>query len=311
VPASSSAAGPEPDPGLLAKAWLIGLVERTPLDRVAELELDLLATEAPPLIAAILDALEAPGRELGADARRRASMAGALRPGDRAGAQAARDLAVLHSVLIEALGHAGAGRRRLGARPPDPQRLAELFGSLQGALTEALVAERSQGGDPQGELPGNADLDRWLGVLVAEHRRYGRPFALALLELGGLGRIFETHGRQPGELMLTAATTVIRKQIRIVDHAFRLDDDAFCVVAPNVDADRLRRMADRLARVVEAAQAPDGPRIAISAGISACPEHGQEAGRLLEIAGDALGAAKASGEPVQVALNGARAGSPA
>jgi hypothetical protein len=70
-------------------------------------------------------------------------------------------------------------------------------------------------------------------------------------------------------------------------------------------------MADRLARVVEASQAPSGPRIAISAGISACPEHGQEAGRLLEIAGDALGAAKASGEPVQVALNGARTRSPA
>ncbi len=195
---------------------------------------------------------------------------------------------------------------------PAPQRLAELFGSLHGALTEALVAERevAAGEGRPGALPGHADLDRWLAALVAEHRRYGRPFALALLELDGLRRIFESHGRQPGELMLAAATRVIRNQIRIVDHAFRLDDDGFCVLAPNVDSDRLGRMADRLARVVEASQAPDGPRIAISAGISGCPEHGHDAGRLLEVAGDALGAAKASGEPVQVALNGARATSP-
>lgn len=309
--APSSAAGPEPDPGQLAKAWLIGVVERTPLDRVAELDLEPLATEAGALIAAVLDALEAPEGEVGDEARRAAGMVAELRPGDRASAEAPRDLAVLQSVLIEALGLGGAGRRRFGGPAPGPQRLAELFGSLQGALTEALVAERGRGESEPGTLPGDDELERWLAVLVAEHRRYGRPFALALLELDGLGRIFETHGRQPGELMLTAATTVIRNQIRIVDHAFRLDDDAFCVVAPNVDADRLRRMADRLARVVEASQAPDGPRIAISAGISACPEHGQEAGRLLEIAGDALGAAKASGEPVQVALNGARVRSPA
>ena len=73
------------------------------------------------------------------------------------------------------------------------------------------------------------------------------------------------------------------------------------MLAPNVDAGRLRRMADRLARVVDASQAADGPRIAISAGVSACPEHGHDGSRLLEVAGDALDGAKAAGEPVQVA----------
>ncbi len=292
---------------------MVGVVERTPLDRVAELDLGLLVAEAVPLIAGILDALDPAGRELAADARRRAATLGRLRPGDRACAEVPRDLAVLHSVLLESVGQGGPGRRRFAELGRHPQRLAELFGSLHGAVAEGLVGERdpAPGLDEPGALPGGTDLDRWLAVLVAEHRRYGRPFALALLELDGLGRIFETHGRRPGELMLTAASTVIRNQIRFVDHAFKLDGDAFCVVAPNVDAGRLRQMADRVSRVVEASQAADGPRIAISAGISSCPEHGHEAGRLLEIAGDALGAAKASGEPVQVALNGARSGTPA
>lgn len=308
---TSPVASSGPDPGQLAKAWLLGVIERTPLDRVAELDLDLLTTEAMPLIAAILDALD--GSELDPAARERAWALTGLRPGDRACAEAPRDLAVLQSVLIESLGDESPDRRRFTGPLPAPQRLAELFGSLQGTLTEALVAERGANAaeSQPAPLPGNADLDRWLAVLVAEHRRYGRPFALALLGLEGLGQIFETRGRRPGELMLAAATTVIRSQIRIVDHAFRLDEDGFCVVAPNVDADRLGRMAGRLARVVEASQAPGGPRIAISAGISGCPEHGQDVGRLLEVAGDALGAARASGESVQVALNGARAHSSA
>jgi diguanylate cyclase (GGDEF)-like protein len=312
VSTRSPAARSEPDPGQVAKAWLTGVVERTPLDRVSELDLELLAAEAVPLVAAILDALDAPSGELGADVGRRASMLRRLRPGDRACAEAPRDLAVLQSVLIGSVGSGEGARRRFAGPGLAPQRLAELFGSLHGSLAESLVAERDLPGRDRPEaLPGRADLDQWLDVLVAEHRRYGRPFALALLELKGLGRIIDTHGRRPGELMLTAATTVIRNQIRIVDRAFALDDGGFCVLAPNVDADRLRRMADRVARVVQASQAADAPRIAISAGISGCPEHGQDGGRLLAIAGDALGAAKASGEPVQVALNGARSGSPA
>jgi GGDEF domain-containing protein len=79
------------------------------------------------------------------------------------------------------------------------------------------------------------------------------------------------------------------------------------VLAPNVDAGRLRRMGDRLARVVDGSQAPGAPRISISAGVAACPEHGQDRERLLEVAREALEAARAADEPVGVAsFNGAR-----
>ena len=160
--------------------------------------------------------------------------------------------------------------------------------------------------DPTG-LPGGGDLDGSLDVLLAEYRRYGRPFALALIEVEGLREIYETHGRESGDWMSGATTAMIRNQIRIVDRAFRIDHDAFCVVAPNVDAGRLRRMGDRLARVVDGSQANDGPRISISAGVSACPEHAHERERLLASAREALESARATGEAVEVAaLNGSR-----
>jgi diguanylate cyclase (GGDEF)-like protein len=263
VSSPSSATSSALSPDQLAKAWLLGVVDRTPLDRVGELDLERLASEAMPVLADALDRLE---------------------------------------------GTSPNGRRH--PRLEDAaQALAKAFGSLDAVVAGRLIADRRHAVSQHGPaaLPGSADLEKWLGVLVAQHRRYGSPFALALLELDGLGRIVERHGRRPGELMAAAATTVIRSQIRVVDHAFQVDDDAFCVLAPNVDAARLRRMADRLARVVDGSQATDAPRIAISAGVSGCPEHGQDSGRLLAVAEDALGAAKAAGEPVQVAAsNGAR-----
>jgi diguanylate cyclase (GGDEF)-like protein len=212
----------------LAKAWLVAIIERTPMDRLAD--------------------------------------------GDHV---------------------AGAARR-----------LAEIFGSLQAQATEEPPGVPSQGLPGQPDRPQDLradDLDGSLDALVAEYQRYGHPFALALIELDGLREIYEAHGRESGDWMSTAATTMIRSQIRIVDRAFRVEDDAFCVLAPNVDADRLRRLGDRLARVVDGSQESEGPRISISAGVAACPEHGQDRGRLLEVARDALEAARAAEQPVAVA----------
>jgi diguanylate cyclase (GGDEF)-like protein len=310
---AAPAAGTDPrrSADSLAKAWLVGVIERTPLEEVAEVDVELLAEEAAPLITAILEALDDPGRPgvaLADEALQRARGLGGLRRGEPASPEVSRDLAALHSLLIAAL-----ERDVPAPQPADVSRaagrLAEIFGALQGAVTESLVRDRSGTArrDDVARLPDDADLQRWLQVLAAEYRRYGHPFAVALVDVEGLAPINEVYGRQSGTWMLTAVGTVIRNQIRIVDHAFRLGEDGFCVLAPNVDALRLRPMADRLARVVETSQSGDAPRIAISVGVSGCPEHGHDTGHLIEVAEEALYTAKAAGQPVEVAAsNGAR-----
>jgi diguanylate cyclase (GGDEF)-like protein len=287
------------------------MIERTPLDRVADVDLELLATESVPLIAGILSGLEHAARaaDLPRDVSRRARELGRVRRGSHAPAEIQRDLAALQSLLIAAL--ARAAPQRLSGVPVDSaRRVAEIFGALHATVTEGLVPRPDQAGPPRPEepaaLPGNASLDGSLDALLAEYRRYGHPFALALIELEGLREIYETHGRESGDWMSTAGTAMIRNQIRIVDHAFRVDD-AFWVLAPNVDAGRLRRMGDRLARVIEGSQADDAPRISVFAGVAACPEHGDDRERLLEIAREALEAARATEQPVGVAaFNGSR-----
>jgi diguanylate cyclase (GGDEF)-like protein len=176
-------------------------------------------------------------------------------------------------------------------------RLAEIFGAIQGAVTEGIARQRA--GDPRRDeltqLPGSAELHEWLQILLAEYRRYGHPFTVALVDIEGLVHINDAYGREAGDRIVAAVGTVIRNQIRTVDRAFRLSDDEFSVLAPHERAERARSMAERLTRVIETSQAADGPRIAITVGVSSCPDNGDEVRGLLAAAEQATYAAKAAG----------------
>jgi diguanylate cyclase (GGDEF)-like protein len=287
----------------LAKEWLVRVVERTPLPDVGELPLAWMVTEAPPLIADILGALGEPGspadRELEEEEEALAGQLALLRQGLDAPEQIPRDLAALQAVLIESL------RREVPERRPGDfanavTRLAEVFGTIQGGVTKALVEERSGGAatDPLTGLPGRVQLEEWLRILLAEHRRYGHPFALALIDIDGLERINQSRGRVAGDGMVAAIAEVVRRQIREADQAFRLEEDEFAVLAPHAEAGGLVQMASRLAALIEDAQVPEGARIAITVGVAACPEDGMTAERLLQSVDEATYVAKADGVAV-------------
>ena len=287
----------------LAKEWLVRIVERTPLLDVGELPLQWLVAEAPGMIADILGTLADPGtpadRELEEGERELSQQLASLRQGDDAPEQIPRDLAALQEVLIESL------RRETPERRPADfanavTRLAEAFGAIQGGVTKALVEERSGGAarDRLTGLPGRGQLDEWMRILLAEHRRYGHPFALALIDIDGLAKINQSRGRVAGDRMIAAVAEVVRRQVREADQAFRLDEDEFAIVAPHTEAGGLVRMAARVAELIEAAQVPEGPRIAITAGIAACPDDGMSAERLLQSVDEASYTAKAEGVPV-------------
>jgi diguanylate cyclase (GGDEF)-like protein len=287
----------------LAKEWLLRLIERTPLPDVGELPVSWIVAEAPSLIADIVEALAQPPAEgertLAESERARVAKLTQLREGPEAAEQIPRDLAALQSLLVECL------RRELPARNPAEfaravERLAEIFGSIQGAVTGLLLDERS--GEPDADeltgLPGPTRFDEWMRVLLAEHERYGHGFALAVLDVDGLGRITDAYGRDAGDRLVAAIAAVIRREVRATDPAFRLEEDEFAVLAPHSAASGLVAMALRVAELIDGSQAAEGPRIAIAAGVVSCPADGVDAERLLEAAAEATYAAKAAAKPV-------------
>jgi len=297
-----------PDREELAKAWLVKLIERTPLREIGGLEVGWIASEAPPLIADILAGLGEPAgateRELDRGERSRLARLARLRDGPDAPELIPRDLAALQRLMIESL-RREVPEREAGDFAEAVGRLVEAFGTIQGAITRELVDQRSgDARDGLTGLPGPAQLEEWMRILLAENRRYKHPFAVARIDVDGLGRINDAFGRDAGDGMLSAVAGVIRRQVRSVDQAFRIGDDDFCVVAPHQEAGHLVPMAERLAELVTSSQLAEGPRLGIAVGIASCPGSGDSAERLLEAAEEASYAAKAAGRRVATAGDG-------
>jgi len=198
------------------------------------------------------------------------------------------------------------------------QRLATEFGSVTAAAVElaqaapapahavtngakaAPLQETDEGGLeelPSLYQPGH--MRRRLEQLLETNRRYGHPFGLAVFDASGPGtRAGDVAGGQ--ETVLSIVGAALRDSIRIVDEAFRLEEEAICVLAPNIGTVEGVQMCERLLGQLDDLERAGGLRISISAGVVACPDHGAEAEELLHKADAAMWRARAVGQPVGV-----------
>lgn len=237
-------------------------------------------------------------------------------------------VAAQHAALLAGL------RQELGdgeAFAAAAQRLAEEFGAVTATAVDAAAAGRApaasapfakvppaeavaQAPQPTEEPsrePAEAELHelvslyrpghmrRRLDQLVETNRRYGHPFGVAVFDASGP----DTRNGDAGggrETVLAIVGAALRDSIRIVDEAFRLEEDAICVLAPNLGTVEGVQMAERLLGQLDELERAGGLQIAIAAGVVACPEHGADADQLLHKADAALWRARAVGQPVGV-----------
>jgi diguanylate cyclase (GGDEF)-like protein len=121
------------------------------------------------------------------------------------------------------------------------------------------------------------------------------------MDIDGLKRINDAHGHASGDRILIQVGVAIRRSIRTVDTPARLGGDEFCVLAPNQDASQGGTLGSRLAAAVqEGVAVPDGPPVGLSIGVVSCPEHGDDADALMDLADRAMYQAKAAGEGVAI-----------
>jgi diguanylate cyclase (GGDEF)-like protein len=224
-------------------------------------------------------------------------------PGGRVALKVSELQADLLGTLHEELGTNGEDFVRAA------QRLAGEFGSVTAAAVDAaqgagaptngsaaLVPEQIE------ELPSlyqPGHMRRRLEQLLETNRRYGHPFGLAVFDASGPGiRPGDVAGGQ--ETVLSIVGAALRDSIRIVDEAFRLEEDALCVLAPNIGTVEGVQMCERLLGALDDLERAGGLRISISAGVVACPDHGADAEELLHKADAAMWRARAVGQPVGV-----------
>ncbi len=189
-------------------------------------------------------------------------------------------------------GRLGDVRRTNSGEGPANVAQAPVDGSAAVAPAPEHVEEL-----PSLYRPGH--MRRRLEQLVETNRRYGHPFGLAVFDASGPGtRPGDLAGGQ--ETVLSIVGAALRDSIRIVDEAFRLEEQAICVLAPNIATVEGVQMCERLLRQLDELERAGGLRIAVSAGVVACPDHGADAEELLHKADAAMWRARAVGQPVGV-----------
>jgi diguanylate cyclase (GGDEF)-like protein len=275
----------------IAKAWLVDVILNSDLSDVEEMPLAWAASELPQLISEILAALGDEGQALDAAVQRASRLAGE-RGASTSPAQLTREISYLHSALLATL------RMEFAASEPElfaeaAERLAALFTRIGGYTIEALT-QASAGEDSATVLVNAGQMQHRLEQMIALTKRYGSPFALLVLDVGG-------PGARNGEEAMTVVSHAIRGSIRLMDEAFQTEQEGLCVLAPNQTAASATQMAHRLTQILERLEQASGLRITVSTGVVGCPEHGEEPSQLLHAADTAMWRARATGKPVTVA----------
>jgi diguanylate cyclase (GGDEF)-like protein len=178
------------------------------------------------------------------------------------------------------------------------QKLAEEFGSVTATAVSAVREQQAQSAQVEAHAslfqPGH--MRRRLDQLIEENKRYDHPFSLVVFDVDGPG----ARNGDDQETMLAVVGAALRDSVRLVDEAFRLEENALCVLAPNQSTVGGVQMTERLLRMLDELEAAGGLKISISAGVVACPEHGNDAEELLRKADEAMWRARAVGQPVGV-----------
>jgi diguanylate cyclase (GGDEF)-like protein len=162
------------------------------------------------------------------------------------------------------------------------------------AEVEALAAT-----DPLTRLLNRLACLQALEAEIERANRYSRPLSIALIDIDHFKQVNDSHGHAVGDEVLRHVASLLRWNVRAVDHLGRYGGEEFLLVMPETDVDGGLASAENLRRVVGRTELtlPDThARVAISVGVTGGTGAGKlEIDRLLREADSALYAAKAVG----------------
>lgn len=177
-------------------------------------------------------------------------------------------------------------------------------------LIEAVDAlERDSLTDPLTGLANRRDFYASLGRIMADCRRRGESYVLALMDIDHFKPVNDRYGHQIGDDVLRHVVAAIATQIRGSDRIFRWGGEEFAVIMPACGAEQGLAVAERIRRKMEEtpyadARLPAPLTVTISIGLY----HGDEAEDQdlpVRVADDNLYAAKAAGRN-RVVIGGVR-----
>ncbi len=172
----------------------------------------------------------------------------------------------------------------------DATGLVEARDAMDEARRDALT-------DPLTRLPNRRLLDVVLASRQEDLDRRGAPFGFLMVDIDHFKQFNDTFGHDVGDQALKVVAATLKGACRTGDTIVRWGGEEFAIVAAQVDADAIHRLADRLLRMVRLAHVPVGAgRFPIHVSIGGALAHAGEPVETLFVRADqALLAAKDAG----------------
>jgi two-component system, cell cycle response regulator len=159
-------------------------------------------------------------------------------------------------------------------------------------------ARRLSHTDPLTGLYNRRTLTESLRREVERASRFGHTLCVLALDLDRFKEVNDSYGHAGGDAVLVEFARRVRGVIREVDLAFRSGGEEFVVLLPETDAAGGAIVAQRLGAAIRGTPVSAASRaipVTVSIGIAVFPQHGSGGRAVLEIADQALYAAKAAG----------------
>lgn len=176
--------------------------------------------------------------------------------------------------------------RRIAERTADLEAVNRKLESL--ATTDALT-----------HLANRRSLFDRFGGELERARRYGRPLAVAMVDVDHFKRFNDTEGHRCGDEALVRVGQALSTGLRRSDVVGRYGGEEFLILMPETPIDQARETVERLLRAVAKLEVPGadggGRHVTLSAGVAAFPEHGESAEALVAAADARLYRAKDAG----------------
>lgn len=175
--------------------------------------------------------------------------------------------------------------RRIAARTAELESLNRKLEAL--AMT-----------DPLTHLANRRSVFERFGGELERARRYGRPLAVAMVDVDYFKRFNDTEGHRCGDEALVRIGQALATGLRRSDIVGRYGGEEFLILMPETSLAQARETVERLRLAVERLAVPGAHgsrRLTMSAGVAAFPEQGDSAEALVAAADARLYRAKEAG----------------
>ena len=128
--------------------------------------------------------------------------------------------------------------------------VAKLDRALNAVAEQLAATHDAATTDTLTRIPNRATIQDALTEEVARANRFGRPLSVAFLDIDHFKAINDTWEHHAGDIVLRRVASVLRTNIRSIDHIGRWGGEEFVLVLPETDVDEAAALAEKLRMLV-------------------------------------------------------------